>query len=328
MANSTVFSDTPQELQTQIFGVSSNATKAIQTDSAGNLLTTLSTADGSNTAYSVPITAFGDSRSTTLTPMTGWTFNYNVNSSYIVSTTANGGTVTQANTMGVISTSTASTGSAKIATRKVLRYSPGFGSLARFTAVFTTGVVNSQQIIGAGDDSEGFYFGYNGAAFSILRIQNGTSNWTAQTSWNGDKMNGTGTSGMTLDTTKGNVYEIEFQWLGYGVISFYIISTTTGQPVLVHRIQYPNTATTPSVFNPNFPITAKVINSGNTSNIVLQTPSAMGFCEGDGFNSAIVSKNSISASASFTAPTNQNVLTLQNTSTFVFKGTRGPFFMK
>jgi hypothetical protein len=126
--------------------------------------------------------------------MTGWTFNYNINSDYIITTTTNSGTVTQGNSMAVLSTTTTNNGSAKIATKKALRYSPGLGALARFTAIFTTSAANSQQIIGLGDDTDGFYFGYNGTDFSVLRIQNGTLNWTSQTNWNGDKMDGSGPS--------------------------------------------------------------------------------------------------------------------------------------
>ncbi|WP_010291791.1 hypothetical protein [Clostridium senegalense] len=322
MVNSLVSSNVPQELKTQIYGINSNQPVAIQTDSDGNLITQLSNTDGTNNPYSIPLTAFSDLRTIALTPMAGWTFNYNINSDYIITTTANGGTATQGDSMAILSTSTANNGSSKIATRRVLRYSPGLGGLARFTAVFTTGVTNSQQIIGLGDDTDGFYFGYNGTDFSILRIQNGTSNWISQANWNVDKMNGTGPSGMTLDPTKGNVYTIQFQWLGFGVINYYVTSTTTGQPILVHRIQYPNTAIVPSVYNPSFPLTAKVVNSGNTSNVVLKTPSAMAFCEGDGYSQAIITRNSAANSVSLSTPTNQNGLTILNTSTFASKVNR------
>ncbi|WP_010291790.1 hypothetical protein [Clostridium senegalense] len=322
MANSLVFSDVPQALKTQIYGSNLNQPIAVQTDSNGNLLTQLSNTDGTNNPYSVPLTAFNDLRTIILTPMAGWTFNYNINSDYIITTTANGGTATQGDSMAILSTSTANNGSARIATRKVLRYSPGLGALARFTAAFTAGVNNSQQIIGLGDDTDGFYFGYNGTNFSILRIQNGTSNWTSQANWNVDTMDGTGPSGMTLDPTKGNVYTIQFQWLGFGIINYYVTSTTTGQPILVHRIEYPNTAIVPSVYNPSFPLTAKVVNNGNTSNVVLKTPSAMAFCEGDGYSQAIITRNSISSSTGSLIPTQLNVLTLLNTSTFVGKTNR------
>jgi len=292
------------------------------TDAAGNLLVKPVTTNGSNNTYSIPLTAFNDLRSTTLSPMTGWTFNYNINADYISATGTSGGTTTQANSMAVLSTSTNTSGSARVSTRNVLRYSPGLGALARFTAIFTTGVALSQQIIGIGDDTDGFFFGYNGTDFSILRVSNGVFNWIPQASWNDDIMNGTGPSGMNLNQTLGNVYTIQYQWLGFGVINFFIEQTTTGQPILVHRIQYPNTAIVPTVYNPTFPLTAKVLNNGNNSNVVLQSPSAMAFVEGDGSNQAIVTRNAAVASVSLTSPTNRNVLTLRNNALFVTKTNR------
>lgn len=292
------------------------------TDANGNVLIKLVNTDGSNNTYGIPLTAFNDLRSTSLSPMAGWTFNYNINADLITTTTANGGTVTQANSMAVLSTSTGSTGSAKISTRNVLRYSPGLGGIVRFTAIFTTGVALSQQIIGIGDEVDGFFFGYNGTDFSILRVSNGVFNWVSQASWNGDVMNGTGPSGMTLNQTLGNVYSIQYQWLGFGVINFFIENTTTGQSILVHRIEYPNTAIVPSVYNPTFPITAEVLNNGNNTNVVLQSPCAMAFVEGDGSSQAIVTDNAANASLSLTTPTDQNVLTLRNTATFASKTNR------
>ena len=292
------------------------------TDANGNVLIKFVNTDGSDNTYSIPLTAFNDLRSTNLTPMAGWTFNYNINADYIITTIASGGSVTQANSMAVLSTSTNTLGSARVSTRNVLRYSPGLGALVRFTAIFTTGVALSQQIIGIGDDIDGFFFGYNGTDFSILRVSNGVFNWIPQASWNDDIMNGTGPSGMTLNQTLGNVYTIQYQWLGFGVINFFIEETTTGQPILVHRIQYPNTAIVPTVYNPTFPLTARVLNNGNNTNVVLQSPSAMAFVEGDGFNEAIVTRNAASASVSLSTPTNQNVLTLRNNALFATKTNR------
>lgn len=286
------------------------------------MLTKLSTADGANNAYSIPLTSFNDLRVANLTPMVGWTFNYNINSDYILTSTSNGGSATQANSMGVLSTSTASNGTAKITTRKAMRYCPGIGGLVRFTALFSKGAANSEQIIGLGDDVDGFFFGYNGTQFSILRMQNGTSNWTAQSAWNVDKMDGNGPSGIMLNTQYGNVYTIQYQWLGFGVINFYITSSTTGQPVLVHRINYPNTAAVPSIYNPCLPLMASVANNGNSTNLVLKTAAAMAFCEGDGNSLAIITRNSVSNSVSLTAPTDQNVITLFNNQTFAGRTNR------
>lgn len=101
-----------------------------------------------------------------------------------------------------------------------------------------------------------------------------------QAEWNHDVMDGNGPSGMLLDPTKGNVYQIKYQWLGFGEIEFFIEDSVTGRYVLVHRIQYANANTSPSINNPTLPIYAGVLNGVNTSNLILFIGSMMGATEG------------------------------------------------
>ena len=269
----------------------------------------------------LPLTAFKDLRSTELLPKAGWTFNYNINSDLIRTTLTGSGTATASNSMAVLQTGAAAASSAKIETIRALRYTPGLGGLVRCTAVFTTGVANSTQIIGVGDSVDGFFFGFNGAAFGVLRRQNGTDNWIPQTSWNVDKFNGTGLSGVTLDPTRGNVYSIEYQWLGFGAISFFIENPATGFPTLVHIIQYANANTIPSIFNPTLPVMAQVINTTNASNLTLSTSSAMGMVEGNGDTNTLVTVNSFSNSKMVPA-TETSIFTLRNNATFQGKTNR------
>ena len=268
----------------------------------------------------LPLTAFKDLRSTELLPKAGWTFNYNINSDLIRTTLTGSGTATASNSMAVLQTGAAAASSAKIETIRALRYTPGLGGLVRCTAIFTTGVANSTQIIGVGDSVDGFFFGFNGAAFGVLRRQNGTDNWIPQTSWNVDKFNGTGLSGVTLDPTRGNVYSIEYQWLGFGAISFFIENPATGFPTLVHIIQYANANTIPSIFNPTLPVMAQVINTTNASNLTLSTSSAMGMVEGNGDTNSLVTVNSFSNTKQVSAET--SILTLRNNATFQGKTNR------
>ena len=263
----------------------------------------------------LPLTAFKDLRSTELLPVAGWTFNYNINSDLIRTTLTGSGTATASNSMAVLQTGAAAASSAKIETIKALRYTPGLGGLVRCTAVFTTGVANSTQIIGVGDSVDGFFFGFNGAAFGVLRRQNGTDNWIPQTSWNVDKFNGTGLSGVTLNPTRGNVYSIEYQWLGFGAISFFIENPATGSPTLVHIIQYANANTIPSIFNPTLPVMAQVINTTNASNLTLSTSSAMGMVEGNADTNSLVTVNAFS-NTKVVPVTETSVFTLRNNTTF------------
>ncbi|MEB9535980.1 hypothetical protein P9Z76_30620 [Bacillus cereus] len=267
--------------------------------------------------YRVP--AFGDVRSAELLPFVGWTFNYNINSDLINTTLTGSGTVSASDSMGIIETGSTSNSSAKIETNKALRYTPGFGALIRFTAVFTTGTQNSTQIIGIGDELDGFFFGYNGTSFGILRRQNGTDNWIPQSSWNTDKFDGTGFSLVTLNPSQGSVYTIQYQWLGFGDIRFFIENPSTGEPTLVHIIQYSNAYTIPSIMNPTLPIMAQVINSTNSNNIVLKTSSAIGILEGNGNTNSLVTRNSFNNTKIGIGNIETSIFSLQNKSIFQSK---------
>ena len=107
-----------------------------------------------------------------------------------------------------------------------------------------------------------------------------TLNWVAQASWNRDTFDGNGESGVTLDPTKGNVYEIRYQWLGYGAIDFSIEDPATKLLTLVHRVEYANANTSPSLQNPTLPLHVMSKNTSNTTNLTIKTSSMGGFVEG------------------------------------------------
>ena len=231
-----------------------------------------------------PVTAFGDLRVAELTPKVHLTFPYNINTDIVDTTVANGGTVTAADSMAVVQTSAATNGEAEFSSRRVLTYRSGLGGMVRFTALFTTGVASSTQYIGVGDETDGFFFGYDGITFGILRRQDGVEFWEPQTSWNVDVMDGNdgaaNPSNVLLDKTKINVFQINYQWLGAGQIEFSVEDPNTGLFVPVHRIKYANANTIPSIYNANLPLHAHVVNEGNASNITLKTASMAAFVEG------------------------------------------------
>jgi hypothetical protein len=78
------------------------------------------------------------------------------------------------------------------------------------------------------------------------------NNWVFQEAWNIDTCDGNGPSKFTLNPQNGNVYQIEYEYLGYGCITFYIESTTTPTSFIpVHKIIYPGTSITPSLEGPH-----------------------------------------------------------------------------
>lgn len=116
----------------------------------------------------------------------------------IVDTKANqSGSVTNANQLGTVSTGAAANSSGQIETVDKVRYVPGHGNRARFTAKFTTGVANSTQLAGIGDESNGFFFGYNGTSFGILHRKGGSPEIRTLTISQGAN-DGTGTDDITI----------------------------------------------------------------------------------------------------------------------------------
>jgi hypothetical protein len=344
-------------------------------------------------------TAFGELLTAELTPIIQIHSAYNINTR-ILEARDNSGTSSISSNKFQVSTGEDANQSSALLTRIAVKYNAGQGGLWRGTAVFTTGTANSTQYIGIGTSAEGYFFGYNGTAFGILRRQGGspeirtltitsasedaenieitldgdstgaavvvtaqvgdnastrtlTANeianhdysnlgqgWMAhsmganvvfesynaasqtgtyeittatsaagtfaqsvvgvaptetvvtQTSWNVDKAAGAQTL-PSLTFTNGNVFEIRYQWLGFGAIEFYIENPSTGRFVLVHRVEYANANTIPSLDNPTLPMCMAVSNTSNTSDIVLQSASMMGAIEGKDLEEGIV--NNITA---------------------------------
>ncbi len=256
--------------------------------------------------------AFGETLVAEITPTARLEFPYNINTDIVTTATGGSGTVAQSDSKAVLQTSSGSSSSANLYSKRVLKYDPGQGGLVRFTSVFTTGSANSSQEIGYGDATDGLFFGYNGTALGILRRVGGADTWVAQASWNMDEADGTGAL-PSMTWTKGNVFQIRFQWLGFGQISFWVENPDNGRFVCVHEIRYANTSTIPSLLNPSLPLWAKVANTSNDTNIQLQISSMMGGVEGRVFD--LGTENSKSNSKAGVS-TETNILTIRNKSTY------------
>lgn len=245
------------------------------------------TGAGNISVTNLPLTAFGDLRTTELSPQLQQSFEYTVdNTDLTTNTVVNGGTVTQASGMGVVGTSTTTASTAKLISKQHAKYRSGLGGLTRFTALFTTGVADTEQYIGIMDENgsseafkNGYAIGYNGDTLSILRWQNDVLFAVSQSSWN-DRLDGTGESGITIDATKLNVYQINYQYLGAGAINFFIEDSETGFFMKFHTIAYANKNIVPSTFNPNFHFTMWVDNKATTTNLILKSSSYGYFMEG------------------------------------------------
>ena len=238
------------------------------------------------TAILEPITAFGEVMTAESTPVVQVDFVYGVNDVTTKTSVTGSGSVTNGNGMVSASTTAATSSSAVVYSSRNLKYRPGQGALVRFTAMFTTGASGSFQYAGIGFPNldDGLFFGFNETAFGICNLNNGTPSWVTQANWNVDVMDGTGSdsnpSGQLLDPTKGNVFQIKYQYLGFGALYFYVENKETGNFNLVHIIKYANTYTVPSLYNPSMPLLWAVENTTNNTDIVVKAGSGMAAVEG------------------------------------------------
>lgn len=373
---------------------------------------------GASSEDALPTTAFGELRSESKTPIAQISAEYGIFSDVLtVIDSGSSGVTSTIDSKYTCQTGAAADGLASILTFRQLKYRAGQGGLADFTAVFDTGVANSQQVAGLITAENSFVFGYLGAIFGIAHAKNGkaenqeltittpaagaetatvtidgvgypvsitagtvqhnafeiaedlnaavpnytiTSNddqvvaqalisgaqgvfafsstgaavaawvqitagldpvvdFTPQTSWNIDTRISTNPD-INLDPLAGNVFQIQFQYLGFGGIKFYVEDKSTGDLILVHVIKYANSNTVPSVSNPTFRVGWLVRNLGNATDLTLQGASAGMFVEGNIERAAQPLSDNNTQLAVGLLPT--NIISFRNRASFLGKVNR------
>jgi len=309
---------------------------------------------------------------------------------------------------------------AVMTSKRIHKYRPGQGGIARFTAVFDEPTFGIQQIAGIGNQVSGFFFGVNPAngRFGILHRKSGLASiqkltitnavgsdtvtlivdgitiviavtestaqgvareiaaaqdqfkptqwlcnaiddtvvflsetasgsravndysfsatgatagtwtsvedgeavdneWIDQPDWNHNKMNGY--IGDHFNPTKGNVFQIQYQWLGYGAVHFSLESSHDGQFIRVHSIEYANHHVKPSVSQP----VMKLLWAINTTTTTI--PGTLKMASGAMFNEGEIKEfdNAFSHTRVRTNVGNtdeQYLVSYRNTHTFYGKG--------
>lgn len=106
---------------------------------------------------------------------------------------------------------------------RVFPYQPGKSLQVLATFVMNEGKTNLRQRVGYFNTDNGLFFQVNGTtkSFVLRSYTSGTASdarTVDQADWNGDKLNGTGASGITLDITKAQILYMDFEWLGVGSV--------------------------------------------------------------------------------------------------------------
>ena len=108
-------------------------------------------------------------------------------------------------------------------TYRVFPYQPGKSLQVLATFVMNTPKANLRQRVGYFNTDNGVFFQVNDTTNSfVLRTNTSGTPSDARTvnqaDWNGDKLDGTGASGLTLDVSKAQILYMDFEWLGVGSV--------------------------------------------------------------------------------------------------------------
>ncbi len=148
-------------------------------------------------------------------------------------------------------------------TKHVMRYIPGRTSTVSFAVKLETPVVGVRRRFGLFDENNGAFFedGGDGTYYCVLRSKTSGSvveTRVARANWNGDKLDGTGKSGITANPTAQHMINIEYEWYGAGQVKFsYIIN---GETHHIHTFNTANVLTTVWSATPFLPIRLELKN--------------------------------------------------------------------
>lgn len=151
-------------------------------------------------------------------------------------------------------------------TIKVFSYQPGKSLLVLNTFVMSAPKTGLTQRVGYYGDENGFYLEQedNTIAFVKRSLVSGSIVETpvTQNSWNGDKLNGSGPSGITLDLTKAQILWMDLEWLGVGSVRMGFV--INGQFILCHTFNHANLITSTYITTASLPLRYEIFNTSGT----------------------------------------------------------------
>jgi hypothetical protein len=169
-----------------------------------------------------------------------------------------------------LSTNTLSGSKVYSETKRVFPYQPGKALTILNTFALETPKTGLRQRVGYFGVTGGFtgatpyngiYLEQDGLTLSLCLASAslGTTQKINQVNWNGDKLDGNGASGITLDVTKGNIFWMDIEWLGVGDVrtGFFI----NGRPIVAHTFYNANVNATTYMTTACLPIRYEIQNT-------------------------------------------------------------------
>ena len=147
-------------------------------------------------------------------------------------------------------------------TKSVQRYISGRSSQLTFAIRMETPVTGIRRRFGLFDEGNGFYFEDAGTIvggipdYNVV-VRSSTSGSVVEiriprSEWNGDKLDGTGQSGIIADAIKQQLVSFDYEWYGAGQVR--VLWTINGVTHIIHTFNHANIENLPWCSTPFLPI--------------------------------------------------------------------------
>jgi hypothetical protein len=183
--------------------------------------------------------------------------------------TASGGTATFSPNEGLVNLTVNTTSGSQVLreTAKVFSYQPGKSLLVMNTFVMAPAQNRLRQRVGYFGTDNGIYIQLNNTTLSFVErsLVTGvvTESVINQSSWNVDKMDGSGPSGYTLDITKAQILFMDIEWLGEGTVRIGFV--IDGIFIVCHKFHHANLITSTYITTASLPLRYEITTTGVTT---------------------------------------------------------------
>ena len=181
-----------------------------------------------------------------------------------------GSTVGFVTTQGLINIGIGTTAGCSVIreTTKTFSYQPGKSLLVMSTFVPEAPKANLRQRVGYFGADNGVYFeiagiGSTSISFVERSLSLGAETRVPQSEWNGDKLDGTGHSGITLDPTKAQILWTDIEWLGLGTVRVGFV--IDGKFIHCHSFHHANRIQSTYMTTASLPLRYEIANTGVTT---------------------------------------------------------------
>jgi hypothetical protein len=152
-------------------------------------------------------------------------------------------------------------------TKRVFNYQPGKSLLILNTFVFNEAKTGLRQRVGYFGAENGIFLEQDGTTINLVRRSYVTGSVVdtkiAKANWNGDKLDGNGESGYTLDLTKAQIFWVDVEWLGVGSVRCGFV--IDGKFIVCHTFHHANLITGVYMTTATLPIRYEITNTASTA---------------------------------------------------------------